>query len=188
MKASYLVPSFTSRIPLLANSRITTKYFPMKTRLIKIGKVTLGLLAFLFIVSNIMITPSKISYGYYCGMCDVRCSDIYTIGDKTITIDTASFRAAYYTNNKVKLKPDLSIPLNPWDHQELTFKIPLVMLLDPIGPWGCPDCSDQCGIYLDTTVWGLRRTYKIDPNRSPWYYKGLTNELRYLMEKVRSQL
>jgi|GEM_PF-4722407 len=62
------------------------------------------------------------------------------------------------------------------------------MLLDPLGPWGCPDCYDQCGIHFETTVWGFKRSYKIDPDRSPWYYKGLTDKLRTRIEKASNRL
>jgi|GEM_PF-6498642 len=96
----------------------------MKRRLRKLAQSAFGMLALLFVASNIMVSPSKVSYGYYCGMCYDRCADIYTIEDGMLTVDTSSFFAAHYSKTQLVLKPENSTRLSNWEYENLALKYP----------------------------------------------------------------
>ncbi len=62
------------------------------------------------------------------------------------------------------------------------------MLLDPRSIFGSPDAYDQGGYYLDFTLLGIKRHYKIEKGNEPFYFQGLTKEIDIKINKVNVEL
>lgn len=61
------------------------------------------------------------------------------------------------------------------------------MLLDPRGEFGCPDCQDQGGYYIEFTLLGITKCFRVDKEHEPFYYKSLTKDLDILLKRAESQ-
>jgi hypothetical protein len=95
----------------------------------------------------------QIIFGRYCGECDENCAPMFRlILDKVTPTLSADFEDTFFSlQNNREFKTDLKQEKNLNIAIEIVDKIP-----DTLYNWkadkntfGCPDCTDGCGYYLE---------------------------------------
>ena len=129
--------------------------------------------------------PKTFIYGWFAGECVGNCGTMYQAKENYIIRDSISY---WESDNKNKLLNIRAQQVLENDHEGsfsyLKLNIPLIMLLDPREQFGCPDCHDQGGYYLQFTMLGITRHFKIDKGNEPFYYQNLTRDLNTVMNKT----
>jgi hypothetical protein len=140
-------------------------------------------------MSAIRIKPNRIAYGLFAGECTGNCGTIYEITSKDLRVDTTSFWQSRNDLGKLQIK-GLSVFENSKDEgfETKEISIPLIMLIDPRTRFGCPDCHDQGGYYLDYTLFGIRRYFEIDKESEPLYFVGLTKNIDSRIHEINLEL
>jgi len=116
---------------------------------LKILAATVVLLAGLLFIK---ITPTEMQYGYFACDCAPEgfCSKIFTIEDHKIKIDSINFCKMRNFGGLFTCKPQVIINwLGTKEIDDCKMEVPLIMFLDPRSVFGCPDCTDAGGIYLE---------------------------------------
>ena len=127
-------------------------------------------------------------YGFYAGECIGECGTMYQVSEKAVIKDTTSFWQTYDNFSNFILKHQIVLQKEDGENfNDFKLNIPLIMLLDPRGRFGCPDCYDQGGYYLQFTIFGLTRHFRIE-RQQPFYYKNLTKDIEDKLEKSRIEL
>ncbi len=109
--------------------------------------------------------------------------------NKVIHVDTSSFWQTQNDLSKLQIKRQRFLEKDDvvnFDTKKIS--IPLIMLLDPRTIFGCPDCHDQGGYYLDFTLFGIKRHYQIDKESEPFYFTSLTKDIDNKIEAVNHEL
>ncbi|RSK42314.1 hypothetical protein [Hymenobacter perfusus] len=127
---------------------------------------------------------SSIIFGIYCGECDNHCATMfkYSFGDnsKTLLVDSTDG----YFKNKGNVIFDKSI--NDIKRiriaQSIFNKIPNQLLTTNklSESFGCPDCTDGCGIYFEIKQGGRIKKFYIDNQTGQ-----LTGEMKEFAEFLR---
>jgi hypothetical protein len=95
----------------------------------------------------------QIIFGMYCGECDENCAPIFRlIMDKNAPTLSADFEDSYFNlESKLEFKTDLNQEKELKIANEIAENIP-----ETLYNWkcekerfGCPDCTDGCGYYLE---------------------------------------
>jgi hypothetical protein len=152
-------------------------------------KILATLILFVAGLTIIRLQPKRVAYGHYAGECVGNCGTIYEVTNKFINIDTTSFWQTQDDLSKLQIQRQRFLEKN--DEIDLDIKrisVPLIMLLDPRTIFGCPDCHDQGGYYLDFTMFGVRRHYQIDKESEPFYFPSLTKDIDKRIEAVNHEL
>ena len=155
----------------------------------KILKIFLIVILILIGLSVIRIKPSRIAYGQFAGECIGNCGTIYEITSKGLRVDTTSFWQSRNGLGKFKIKGQRIFEESKekyFDTKKIS--IPLIMLIDPRTRFGCPDCHDQGGYYLDYTLFGIRRYFEIDKESEPLYFVGLTKNIDNKIDEINVDL
>jgi len=94
-----------------------------------------------------------VTFGIYCGECSRHCATMYQynmMGNaNTLLMDTAD---SYFKNNRnVICKTSLTDRIKFILAAGIVAKIPSAFLTtrDSVEVFGCPDCTDGCGIYFE---------------------------------------
>jgi hypothetical protein len=104
-------------------------------------------------------------------------------------VDTTSFWLLRNDLSKLQIKPQKYLEQDDeGNFNEKKLSIPLIMLLDPRKIFGCPDCHDQGGYYLDYTLFGIKRYYEIDKGSEPFYFHSLTKDIDKKIEQINAEV
>ena len=137
----------------------------------------------------IRVQPKRIAFGFYAGECIGNCGTIYEVTTKVLLVDTTSFWQTQNDLDKLQIKKQRYLEEDDeGNFNAKKFSIPLIMLLDPRTIFGSPDGHDQGGYYLDFTLFGLKRHYKIDKESEPFYFIGLTKGIDNKIMEVNNEL
>ena len=136
----------------------------------------------------IRVQPKRIAFGFYAGECVGNCGTIYEVTTKTLRVDTTSFWKSQNDLANLQIKGQRYIEENEGNFNSKKFSIPLIMLFDPRTIFGYPDGHDQGGYYLDFTLFGIKRHYKIDKESQPFYFTSLTKHIDDKIEEVDNEL
>jgi len=140
-------------------------------------------------LTAVRFKPSRIAYGFFAGECKGNCGTIYEVTSKGLRIDTTSFWQSRNDLGKIHIEGQIVFEKNKEeDFESKKISIPLIMLFDPRTRFGCPDCYDQGGYYLEYTLFGFRRYFEIDKKSEPLYFPGLTNNIDNKIEKINLEL
>lgn len=155
----------------------------------KILKIFLIVILVLIGLSVIRIKPRRIAYGHFAEECVGNCNTIYEITSKVLVADTTTFWQTRNDLRKFKIKGQKIFEKNKEkDFDAKKISIPLIMLIDPRSRFGCPDCHDQGGHYLDYTLFGIRRYFEIDKENEPLYFYGLTKNIDDKIKEINVEL
>ena len=95
----------------------------------------------------------QIIFGMYCGECDENCAPIFRlIMDKNAPTLSADFEDSYFNlESKLEFKTDLNQEKELKIANEIAENIPetLYNWKSEKERFGCPDCTDGCGYYLE---------------------------------------
>ena len=129
--------------------------------------------------------PKTFIYGWFAGECVGNCGTMYQVTEKHILRDTVSYWQSDNQNKTFNIEAQQVLEN---DHEGsfsyLQLNIPLIMLFDPREQFGCPDCHDQGGYYLQFKILGITRHFKIDKGHEPFYYSNLTKSLDTVIDKT----
>lgn len=151
---------------------------------LKILAATVVLLAGLLFIK---ITPTEMQYGYFACDCAPEgfCSKIFTIEDHKIKIDNINFCKMRNVGGLFTCKPQVIINwLGTKEIDDCKMEVPLIMFLDPRSVFGCPDCTDAGGIYLEFSKWGIKRHFELD--EAPFYFAQLKSSVERKINLVNS--
>lgn len=104
-----------------------------------------------------------IVFGRYCGRClGGNCAPMYKLDlvKKELRLDNSN----HYNEGKPL---EFSTPLKEDHYQlaaDLALKIPDSLFMTAQKKFGCPNCSDQCGLYLEIQRSGQSFSFEIDNN------------------------
>ena len=155
----------------------------------KILKIFLVVILVLIGLSVIRIKPSRIAYGQFAGECIGNCGTIYEITSKGLCVDTTSFWQFRNDLGKFQIKGERVFEKNKEKYSDTKkISIPLIMLIDPRTRFGCPDCHDQGGYYLDYTLFGIRRYFEIDKKSEPLYFVGVTKSIDNKIDEINGEI
>ena len=150
--------------------------------------MTLSILVLIGLIT-VRIKPNRIAFGFYAGECVGNCGTIYEVTTKFLRVDTSSFWQTQNDLDKLQIKAQKYLEKN--DEGNFSAKkipIPLIMLLDPRSIFGSPDGYDQGGYYLNITLLGIKRHYKVAKGSEPFYFKSLTKEIDNKIKEVNAEL
>jgi hypothetical protein len=112
---------------------------------------------------------SKLEYmvfGVFCGECSGHCATMYryniTDSTNTLWVDTTD---SYFTNyGNIQYKTLITDPKKSSLTDSIAQKIPKIFLTTTLlkETFGCPDCTDGCGIYVELGEGGTRKQFYID--------------------------
>lgn len=132
--------------------------------------------------------PNKVTFGYYAGECIGNCGTLYQVGRQGVFIDTTTLWAANKDPALLKIKPQRVLLRKDGAYDDLKLSIPLLMLLDTRDHFGCPDCMDQGGYYLEYTLWERSQYFFIDPSRPPLYFLDVCGDINLTIDRITKEM
>lgn len=148
-------------------------------------KILLSIIVIASVLCLIRIKPKVFVYGWFAGECKGSCGIMYQVTEKHICKDTTSYWINSNTNEPLRLQAQVAIENDhEGDFNNFKLNIPLVMMIDPRKQFGCPDCADQGGYYLQYTMLGITKNCRIDKGHEPFYYKSIVKDLDSLINKT----
>jgi hypothetical protein len=108
----------------------------------------------------------KIVFGIYCGECSRNCATMYAynMNGNRLTF-LADYTDTYFKNfGKINFSSELHDSFYYRIGNAIVMAIPDSLLINRKNEerFGCPDCTDGCGIYFETDKNGERRKFYID--------------------------
>lgn len=146
-------------------------------------------------VAATLPVPTQITFGRFCGECYSHCATMYrytTEGQKAMAAD---YTDSYFGNRKPTV---FATPLERTGYLEIGNDIIAHIpreLLDAkkaTETFGCPDCTDGCGLYLEMVLNGKTSQFYIDYQTYDLkgeiksfaeYLKGKIEEIENIAEK-----
>jgi len=112
--------------------------------------------------SDTTFTGDKLVFGSFYGMCGSNCTKMYEVSSTSLLrFDSARYYPTLTYGGTVTLDTTrMRIA------QTLLAAIPTELTLDTNKTFGCPDCRDQGGIYLEVYKSGVKHKYVIDPDNT----------------------
>lgn len=110
------------------------------------------------------IVPKSIVFGTFCGECMDNCATMYQYTDyKNLLL--ADFHDNYFKRNENEMRYDSLIndTTKVKLAKEILSKFPSSQ---SEGTYGCPDCSDGCGIYVQYQEGSKIKRFSIDTDTS----------------------
>lgn len=105
-------------------------------------------------------------FGVFCGECSGHCATMYrynmTDSTNTLWVDSTD---SYFTNSgNIQCKTPVTDPRKISLADSITQQIPQFFLGRTLmkDTFGCPDCTDGCGIYFELGEGGTRKKFYID--------------------------
>ncbi|WP_333820128.1 hypothetical protein [Ohtaekwangia sp.] len=146
------------------------------------------IISLVVLMFTVKLNPGRIVMGFYAGECDGNCSTLYEVTEKVLRIDTTSFREAQYGYADLKIKGQRFLEEDDeGNFQSFKIDIPIIMLLEPRTRFGCPDCWDQGGCFLEFTLLGVKRQFEIEEGKEPLYFPQLTDEVSKRVKAIRNE-
>lgn len=129
--------------------------------------------------------PSEITFGRFCGECYSHCATMYRYTAEGQKAMMADYTDSYFTNRKPTV---FATPLNGAAYltmgDDIVAQIPRVLLdAEKTESFGCPDCTDGCGLYLEVVVNGKTKQFYID-----YQTDGLTGEIKTFAEYLKTKI
>lgn len=111
-----------------------------------------------------------ILFGMYCGECGSHCATmfLYNIGGNANTL-LADYTDSYFNNNGKVICSTPTVDIKKIHlARSIIDKIPSRLLTTsrPQERFGCPDCTDGCGIYFEFGLAGKVKRFAIDTETS----------------------
>ncbi|AHM59118.1 hypothetical protein D770_04255 [Flammeovirgaceae bacterium 311] len=141
------------------------------------------------ILSLIIIRPKPelMIYGWFAGECFNNCGTMYKVTATQIYKDTTS----YWSNSDAILitirNGEVSKKNGAASYNDYKLNIPLIMLMDQRYEFGCPDCYDQGGYYLQFKILGKTKSFKIEKGQEPFYYPNLVDDIETMINMTKLQ-
>jgi len=131
----------------------------------------------------------QIIFGRYCGECDGNCAPMFLLklnnNESTLMAD---FDNTFFRSEKrFEFKTDLNQKQNLEIAREIAKNIP-----DTLYNWktdeetfGCPDCTDGCGYYLEfKTESGKVKTFNLDWIKNDKILKEISDFTVFMAERI----
>jgi hypothetical protein len=115
-------------------------------------------LTFLSCGSSVNYQKREMIVGVYCGECRGDCFQGYTLTGDSVTKISAKFNDQLRSSSEAKASSEEAGQVN-----ELLGLLP-ADINNYKGKYGCPDCHDQCGIYLSLKNNSRKTIIFIDPD------------------------
>jgi hypothetical protein len=134
---------------------------------------------------ELTLDKEYVIFGKYYGECLTNCASFYKITGSESTMDTA---INYYPST-VGFNFDLTLPDAKFQLvKNLKDEVPAELLNSNSQSFGCPDCHDQGGWYLETTVNGIKTYWIIDADTGqlPEYLTDFILELQIALDNLQS--
>ena len=114
-----------------------------------------------------------------------NCGTVYELTSKVLRVDTTSFWETRNDLGNLQIKGQRHFEKDAeGNFNSKKLSIPLIMLLEPRTIFGCPDCHDQGGYYLEFTLLGIRRHFEIDKGSGPIYFRSLTKDIDKEIDQI----
>jgi hypothetical protein len=127
-----------------------------------------------FALSLIRFSYSTVYIGYFAGECGKgRCHTEYQIDSDRLIINHTSEDTASNVHKVIN-----------GDFNDLKFKAPLLLLSNPTGRFGCPDCTDGGGFILGFKFFWIDFKFSFDRSSEPWYFKGMSDIVKDRMQRI----
>jgi len=125
-------------------------------------------------------------YGTYAGECLGHCAHIFKFSNDTLLSDTSNDFLEYHFG-RIKNYVFKGIPLNRNRYlkaKKIMDSIPPFLFTTETERFGCPDCRDQGGIYLQIKTKDALKTFTIDTDisivpKELWNYVSLLRQSSY---------
>jgi hypothetical protein len=112
-------------------------------------------------------------YWLFAGECMGTCNVNYEITNDKLTIDEVS-------NDSI---PSRHIAIKG-NFDSLKFSVPLLIVSQITGNFGCPDCSDGGATTLGFKLLGIKFNYAFDSDKKPWYFSDAHEIMRNTFKKI----
>ncbi|WP_183575249.1 hypothetical protein HDF18_14965 [Mucilaginibacter sp. X5P1] len=139
----------------------------------RIAKVLFYTLLVILVAALIRIKPATEYVGFYAGECIGACNISYEITSDKLTINEIS-------NDSI---PGKHLIIKG-DFDSLRFRVPLLILSQITGRFGCPDCSDGGASTLGFKLLGMKFNYAFDRDKKPWYFYDAHDIIRDRLSKI----
>ena len=129
-----------------------------------------------------------IVFGKFCGHCRGNCVNLYRVGentydvraDRTNDLLTKSENELVFTTNLDQTQCVIA--------QEIRNILPTELLAQKGQTYGCPDCADQCGYFVQiiNQGTGMTQSFRIDTNKAalPDFLKEFPAEVSKILAKL----
>lgn len=136
-------------------------------------------------VAAALPVPTQIVFGRFCGECDSNCATMYRYTAEGRKAMAADYTDSYFANRKPTV---FATPLNGAAYlkmgDDIVAQIPRVLLdAEKTETFGCPDCTDGCGLYLEVVVNGKTKQFYID-----YQTDGLNGEIKTFAEYLKTKI
>ncbi len=105
-------------------------------------------------------------FGKFCSECHSNCAPMFRVFTKgNIMTVSADYDDNYFNNKKFDFKTHLTSAKSVNIANEIIWKLPEALVLNKSNKvqYGCPDCTDGCGIYIRFSTEGNReKEYYLD--------------------------
>lgn len=111
------------------------------------------------------IKGDQIIFGVYCGECSNHCATMYRyVMNGNQNSFSADSTDSYFKKTELVFETDLNDKFHFDIGKEIFSNIPdkLLNSVKTSEQFGCPDCTDGCGIYFEITIEGRKRKFDID--------------------------
>jgi hypothetical protein len=122
-------------------------------------------------------------FGVYCGECGGHCATMYKIDNTGLAIDETD---GFFKNNGKITFADKGWKDDRFDTAKILLEsIPTQLVTSKMEQFGCPDCTDGCGIYVELKMNAVVKKFYIDTNQSqlPEFLKPFARAVYRVAEK-----
>jgi hypothetical protein len=126
-----------------------------------------------------------IIFGVYCGECDGHCATMYKIDSAGLTADSTD---SYFKNKGVITFTNRPTKDYRYTKAKLLWEhIPLQLVDSKLEQFGCPDCGDGCGIYVEVKIGPSIKKFLIDTgeNQIPEFLRPFAKEVQKVVNEIR---
>ncbi|MBK9248973.1 MAG: hypothetical protein IPM69_12875 [Ignavibacteria bacterium] len=139
------------------------------------------------------VTPSKLDntidqiiFGVYCGECGNHCATMYrySMGGNQNSF-SADFTDSYFNKSEIIFNTYFNDKYHFDIGHDIASHIPveLLTLSKSSERFGCPDCTDGCGIYFEITKANTKQKFYIDFQTSQ-----LTGEIKNFADYLKTKI
>jgi len=125
--------------------------------------------------------PDYLIFGHFYGHCiGEECIEIFKLTDEGLFEDVSDS----YLATEFEFSPLGAEAFNV--ARDLQQALPAPLLNSTDSSFGCPDCADQGGLYIEISTNGERRSWRIDQDKSmvPGYLHFYMDKINQVIETI----
>ena len=137
--------------------------------------------------------PDYIIFGVYCGECSNHCATMYqyNTGGNSNTLLVDSTDSYFKNHGNIKFKKSVGDIRRFYLAQSIFKQIPAELLTTtkPEESFGCPDCTDGCGIYFEFQQGGKVKKFYMDyqTGKLPLHIKKFAEYLKTTIAQLNAK-